>query len=392
VEAVGQRLAAGLDDVLGRAEVGRADVELQDLLALRLERGHAVHDLERGLRAQARNGRGELQAGFQMGSFHAPRGVRGRAFHSTRRAGSAPPRPGERHAIGHAALFIAARADAARLVLRRNQRDSNPSLAGVALTAIAAAQENRWITVTDAAAPVPGMSVVHVGPSAPRRKTSSACRRSSNCPGWPVTIAANANFAPWRTGVVTDLDRDGRNEILVASTNGRLYGFRPDGTALPGFPIVLTGMAQVRAVGRGPGGRRRPRDRAVHARADERRAAVRARPHGRRAARIPDQREQPEPRGLADAGRPRRRRQLEILVPERAYPIGYLHVFERDGTQWGGAWPVALDHVPTGSPAVADVDGDGRSRSPTTATTACTCCAGTARRCRAGRSRCRTRT
>ncbi len=230
----------------------------------------------------------------------------------------------------------------------------------VALPAIAAAQDDRWIEVTDAAAPVAGMSVVHVAPAARVPQTAPVLPPYQQLPGWPVTIAANASFAPWRTGVVTDLDRDGRNEILVASTNQRLYGFRPDGTALPGFPIVLIGMAQYAPSvadlegdgdleivlftrGQTAGGR-------LYA-FDHTGAVL---PGFPRSVNNNNLEGSPTLADLDDDG------ELEILVPERAWPIGYLHVFERDGSEWGGAWPVALDHVPTGSPAVADVDGDGR--------------------------------
>jgi hypothetical protein len=51
---------------------------------------------------------------------------------------------------------------------------------------------------------------------------------------------------------------------------------------------------------------------------------------------------------------------MEILVPERDYPLGLLHVFEMDGSEWGGNWPAGLDHVPTGSPAMGDLDDDGK--------------------------------
>jgi hypothetical protein len=51
---------------------------------------------------------------------------------------------------------------------------------------------------------------------------------------------------------------------------------------------------------------------------------------------------------------------LEVIVGERASPIGYLHVLRHDGTTFPG-WPVRLDHVPAFSAAVADLDGDGQA-------------------------------
>ena len=52
--------------------------------------------------------------------------------------------------------------------------------------------------------------------------------------------------------------------------------------------------------------------------------------------------------------------QMEVMIPTRAYPIGYLHIFEMDGSEWtGNGWPYALDHVPACTPAVGDVNNDG---------------------------------
>ena len=63
VVAVAQRLDGGLDDVLGRLEVGLADAEVDDVLALALQVGGAGQHLEGGLGAQALQVRHELQHG-----------------------------------------------------------------------------------------------------------------------------------------------------------------------------------------------------------------------------------------------------------------------------------------------------------------------------------------
>jgi hypothetical protein len=52
--------------------------------------------------------------------------------------------------------------------------------------------------------------------------------------------------------------------------------------------------------------------------------------------------------------------ELEIVAAEWDYPIGALHVVERNGVEWGGNWPVPLDSVAAATPGVADLDGDGR--------------------------------
>jgi hypothetical protein len=45
----------GFRDVAGRVEVGLADLEMDDVAALRLQGPRAYEDLERGLRSQPRH-------------------------------------------------------------------------------------------------------------------------------------------------------------------------------------------------------------------------------------------------------------------------------------------------------------------------------------------------
>ncbi len=56
----------------------------------------------------------------------------------------------------------------------------------------------------------------------------------SALPGWPMTLQTGA---PWGA-LLTDLDRDGRPEILQQDGD-LLYGFDPLGTVLPGFPYPV---------------------------------------------------------------------------------------------------------------------------------------------------------
>ena len=53
--AIGKRLAAGLDDIIRRAEIGLADPEIDDRLALRFQRLGPTQYLERRFRSQASN-------------------------------------------------------------------------------------------------------------------------------------------------------------------------------------------------------------------------------------------------------------------------------------------------------------------------------------------------
>jgi len=59
--AVGERLAAGLDDVLRRREIGLADPEIDDRAALCCERVCARQHLERGLGPEPAHPSGHLQ-------------------------------------------------------------------------------------------------------------------------------------------------------------------------------------------------------------------------------------------------------------------------------------------------------------------------------------------
>ena len=214
------------------------------------------------------------------------------------------------------------------------------------------------VEVSDAAGRLPGSTIVTVtGPSAP--PSGYLAPPPAQLPGFPLTIAAHVNFAPWRTGVIEDLDGDGDNELLVASTDGNLYGFDGNGTSLPGFPVTTIGFPQyapsvadlegdgtldIVLFTRGftDGGRLYVLD-----------ANGSVRPGFPISVANSNLEGSPTLADLDNDGA------LEILVPQRAWPAGFLRVFEANGVEWGGNWPLALSHVPTGSPAVGDVDNDG---------------------------------
>jgi hypothetical protein len=126
--------------------------------------------------------------------------------------------------------------------------------------------------------------------------------------GWPVSVIGMAQAAP----SAGDIDNDGDIEIVQGtrgwSDGGRLYAFEADGTVMPNFPLDLNNHNISASV------------------------------------------------TLADLDLDG---DLELLAAERDYPIGYLHVFHHDGSPYGASWPVELDHVPTGTPAVGDIDNDG---------------------------------
>lgn len=179
-------------------------------------------------------------------------------------------------------------------------------------------------------------------------------------PGWPKTTGRHPNFLPARGMTFADLDADGDLEVLTPSTDGLLNAWRYDGTPMPGFPIRTIGFPQYPpSVGdldgdgdleivqttRGftSGGR-------LYAFTNTGQIL----PGFPKSLSNNNVEYSPTLADLNGDG------DLEIIVGERAWPIGRLHVFNPDGTPFGGNWPVALDHVPTMTAAVGDVDNDGR--------------------------------
>ena len=223
----------------------------------------------------------------------------------------------------------------------------------------AAAQTLQRVRVADAAAPVPGAISFETARSrAPQMPVPELA--PAQLPGWPKAISGgNGTFAPQRGLVFVDLDRDGDKDILCSSTDGKVHAWDFSGSALPGFPRQLIGFAQsvpsvadlegdgdleIVQLTRGltSGGRFYILD---HTGATLPGFPVSVNNNNLEGA--------PTLFDLDDDGA------LEIVLSERAWPIGYLRVFERDGTQWGGNWPVALDHVPTCTTAIGDLDDDG---------------------------------
>jgi hypothetical protein len=64
-------------------------------------------------------------------------------------------------------------------------------------------------------------------------------------PGWPKQLPkvprprVAVKPSVFGSAALGDLDRDGNLEIVIASANGLLHVFRPDGTVFPGFPFDL---------------------------------------------------------------------------------------------------------------------------------------------------------
>lgn len=221
---------------------------------------------------------------------------------------------------------------------------------------LALALAPQGVAVSDAAAAIPGLSIA-LGADGVSHPSLPSPAAPTPMPGWPVTITTHANFHPSRNVTFADLDGDGRMEIVRPSTDGRVYVFRHDGSALAGWPRLLIGWCQVSPAvadldgdgflevvvatrGVTSGGRLYVLDRQGNTLPGWPLSLSGNNVEGVTAA------------DLDGDGR------LEIIATERAYPIGRVHVLRIDATAVAG-WPLTLDHVPALTTAVGDVDADG---------------------------------
>ncbi|NLH50032.1 MAG: VCBS repeat-containing protein [Myxococcales bacterium] len=176
-------------------------------------------------------------------------------------------------------------------------------------------------------------------------------------PGWPQEVTGNVTFGETCGLVLANVDADPDLEVIVATAGQQLHVWKLDGAKV--FTAALTGLAQtVPAVGDvngdgdpeivvatrdASGGSPTP---TVYVFAgDGTKLAQKALPHGGASN---------SPPTLADLDGDGA---LEILVDERGSSTGWLHAWDGDLNSIGGSWPVVLDHVPATSAAVGDIDG-----------------------------------
>ncbi|MBT8485643.1 MAG: VCBS repeat-containing protein, partial [Phycisphaerae bacterium] len=225
------------------------------------------------------------------------------------------------------------------------------------LTAMAADIE--IVTLTPETSDAPGASVVRTVEGASSTGPTDG-ETPTQMPGFPVTMGTHANFKPTRGLVFADLVGDERLEIIASSTDRKVYAWDLGGKAVPGFPVTLNNWAQ-----------RAPSVADLDGDGDlEIVQFTRGLTSGGRIYALDHEGEvlpgfpinvnnnnlagAPTLADLDGDGT------LEIIAGERSGSIGFLHVFNADGTAWEGEqWPHPLDHVPTGSAAVGDVDDDG---------------------------------
>ncbi len=179
-------------------------------------------------------------------------------------------------------------------------------------------------------------------------------------PGWPVKTTSYPMFSPTRGIALADFDDDGKLEVIRPTTMNQIYVWKFDGTLYPGWPKTLNNAGQYAAAvadvdldgdyeiavntrGLTSGGK-------VYL-FDENGNNKPGWPYT-----APSNGNFSESPCLADINGDDT---LEIIVGERDYPIGHLHVLRYDGTEFPGSWPADLDHVPTGTAAVGDINLDG---------------------------------
>lgn len=180
-------------------------------------------------------------------------------------------------------------------------------------------------------------------------------------PGWPKRVPGNSMFSPCRGVALADFDNDGRQEIIMPSTAGQLYVWRYDGSYYPNWPRSFSYMGQY-----APAVADIDRD-------GEYEIAICTRgmttgggvyvfnengtvKNGWPFTGLVNGNFADSPT-LADIDGDDT---LEIIVGERDWPIGHLHVLRHNGVSQPGAWPCSLDHVPALGAAVADINRDGQ--------------------------------
>jgi len=211
------------------------------------------------------------------------------------------------------------------------------------------------IQVTDAAAPVP--AAVTVEPA--NAPDLPATDELPVMPGWPVRTTGDPQFAPNRGVAVIDLDGDGKLEVIRPTTTGQVYVWRYDGTNYPGWPKSVTGMAQ-EAVAVADVDLDGEYEICVNTRGMSTGGKTYLFTEG--GANKPGWPFTGPTNGnmssspcLADINGDDT---LEIIVTERA-SRALVHVLNYRGTEFSSAWPCTLNAVPTGTPAVADINLDG---------------------------------
>ncbi len=191
----------------------------------------------------------------------------------------------------------------------------------------------------------------------PTRSPTGKAPDLPHAPGWPQHIWGATSYAPMKGVAFADLDQDGNSEIIAASTSGHVYVWDYLGNLRPGWPQTVLGMPQPGvAVGDING------DGLLEIAVSTCQTWGRVYVFDRDGNALPgwpvsfNDHEMSKCPTLSDLDGDGK---LEIIVVERFYPIGYVHVLRYDGTEFPGNWPFQLDYVPGTAAAVGDIDNDG---------------------------------
>ena len=175
---------------------------------------------------------------------------------------------------------------------------------------------------------------------------------------WEKLIGARTHFAPMGGATVADVDGDGKEEVLAASTDGKCYVWRHDGGAYPGFPkeVHRSGIFFQHSPSVGDIDGDGDAEVVVGARGMASDGALYAWHHdGKAVSGFPKD-------GIYIQGTPTLADldgdgALEVIAAERRWPVGTLHVFDGAGRELPG-WPKDLPSYPSAEPSVGDLDGD----------------------------------
>jgi len=172
--------------------------------------------------------------------------------------------------------------------------------------------------------------------------------------GWPKTVPGNTLYGESCGLVMADIDGDDELEIIMATAAQKLWAWDYDGTQL--FSVNLSGMVQtVPAVG-DVNGDGFP-EIVVATRGTSSQVQIFSRNGvllGQKT--LPNNGESSNAPTLANLDGDD---ELEIIVGERGSGTGWVYALNGDLTTVGGSWPATLDHVPATSAAVGDIDNDG---------------------------------